>query len=170
MSGALQNSSIASIARPMYGQPLFPPGGLPLDRTVQPAPQNWLARFLHIKPATKILCFQIGRMRALKEVSKAFKEWRRYGMKDVIVDKSNFRVFTRVDASNRKFTLDFMSHHQSLTASRSQHQTSIDRCWILPHLQALPSDQHIHSSFHTGAGCEVELWTRLQVARAAFDR
>ncbi|MCJ1353584.1 MAG: hypothetical protein MMC33_003571 [Icmadophila ericetorum] len=100
MSGGLHNGSSSSVVRRFYGQSLHPPRSFPTERVIQPAPQNWLARFLHIKPAKKILCFQIGKMHALKEISKLLREWRRYGMKDIVVDKGNARVFARVDAKN----------------------------------------------------------------------
>ena len=105
MSGGLHNGSSSSVVRRFYGQSLHPPRSFPTERVIQPAPQNWLARFLHIKPAKKILCFQIGKMHALKEISKLLREWRRYGMKDIVVDKGNARVFARVDAKNRKASL-----------------------------------------------------------------
>ncbi|KAI9767301.1 MAG: hypothetical protein M1835_007050 [Candelina submexicana] len=62
--------------------------------------QNWLARFLHIKPASKLLCFCITKRQARREVAAILRDWKRYGMKDVSVDKDKNIVFGRVDQMN----------------------------------------------------------------------
>ncbi len=64
--------------------------------------QNWLARFLHIKPASKLLCFCITKRRARREVAAILRDWKRYGMRDVSVDKDKNVVFGRVDQMNCK--------------------------------------------------------------------
>ncbi|KAI9875894.1 MAG: hypothetical protein M1830_007823 [Pleopsidium flavum] len=69
-------------------------------RSIQPQPQNWLARFFHIKPASKTLCFQVTKQRARREVVSILREWRKYGMGDVVVDKTRGRVWSRVDEKN----------------------------------------------------------------------
>ncbi|KAL9099714.1 MAG: hypothetical protein Q9163_004823 [Psora crenata] len=69
-------------------------------RTIDPQPQNWLARFLRIKPATRILCFQVTKVRARREVANVFRDWRRYGMCDIHVDKTTSRIWAGVDAKN----------------------------------------------------------------------
>ena len=72
-------------------------------RSIQPAPQNWLARFLHIKPAMKILCFQLPNVKARQEVVGILRDWRKYGMRDVVVDKARSRVWASVASDNRKY-------------------------------------------------------------------
>ncbi|KAI9701221.1 MAG: hypothetical protein M1836_001890 [Candelina mexicana] len=62
--------------------------------------QNWLARFLHIKPASKLLCFCITKRQARREVAAILRDWKRYGMRDVSVDKDKNIVFGRVDQMN----------------------------------------------------------------------
>ncbi|KAI9817521.1 MAG: hypothetical protein M1827_001131 [Pycnora praestabilis] len=62
--------------------------------------QNWLARFLHIKPAMKLLCFSVGKRRARREIAAILRDWKRYGMRDVSVDKDRNVVFGRVDQMN----------------------------------------------------------------------
>ena len=62
--------------------------------------QHWLARMLRIKPATKILCFQVPKRRARREIVTILREWRKYGMKDVVSDRVRNIVFARVDATN----------------------------------------------------------------------
>ncbi|KAI9839727.1 MAG: hypothetical protein M1837_002046 [Sclerophora amabilis] len=68
-------------------------------RSVQPQ-RNWLTRFLHIKPASKILCFDAGRLRARREIIAILKDWRKYGLKDVTIHKQRNIIFGRVDAQN----------------------------------------------------------------------
>ncbi|KAH7037585.1 uncharacterized protein B0I36DRAFT_420402 [Microdochium trichocladiopsis] len=62
--------------------------------------QNWLARLFHVKPATRYLCFCISRRRARREIAVLLREWRKYGIRDVDVDKERNIVFARVGAKN----------------------------------------------------------------------
>jgi hypothetical protein len=64
--------------------------------------QNWLARLFRVKPATSHLCFGISRKRARQEVAGVLREWRRYGMRDVQVDRERNIVFARVGKDNCK--------------------------------------------------------------------
>ena len=105
MHGGLQNSSHDGFLNQSGislrdDKLMLPP---PVPRTIQPAHQNWFARFLRIKPAVSVLCFQVSKVRARKEVSKLFNEWKKYGMRDIVVDKLNARVWARVDATNCEF-------------------------------------------------------------------
>ena len=107
MSGALPDNSSAP-NRGSRDDKLMPPP--PIPRAIQPQHQNWLARFLRIKPAVTIVCFQVSKMRARKEVASIFREWRKYGMKDIVVDKVAGRVWARVDAKNcTSFPLSYTS-------------------------------------------------------------
>ena len=69
-------------------------------RPIQQRAHNWLARFLGIKPAVHVLCFQVNKLRARREIANVFREWRKFGMRDVIVDKAAGRVWARVDGNN----------------------------------------------------------------------
>jgi hypothetical protein len=64
--------------------------------------QNWFAKFFHIKPATRVICLQTSKGKARKELVKILKEWRKYGIKDVISERRTGGdvVRGRVDASN----------------------------------------------------------------------
>ena len=62
--------------------------------------QNWLARLFRVKPAMRHLCFNIPKRRARQEVAILLREWRRYGIKDVEVDKGRNIIFARVGAKN----------------------------------------------------------------------
>ncbi|KAF2810308.1 Pkinase-domain-containing protein, partial [Mytilinidion resinicola] len=61
---------------------------------------NWLSRFLHIKPASKTLCFHIGRGRARQELVRLLRDWQRFGVRDVFFDRKTNVVNARVDKSN----------------------------------------------------------------------
>ncbi|KAF1962771.1 Pkinase-domain-containing protein [Byssothecium circinans] len=62
---------------------------------------NWLSRFLHIKPASKTLCFKVGRPRARKELLRLLREWECRGVRDVAVSPDNKNVVNaRVDKNN----------------------------------------------------------------------
>jgi serine/threonine-protein kinase HSL1, negative regulator of Swe1 kinase len=68
-------------------------------RNIEPQ-QSWLARLFRVKPATGHLCFTIPRRRARQEIAILLKEWRRYGIRDVQVDKDRNIVFGRVGPKN----------------------------------------------------------------------
>ncbi len=62
--------------------------------------QNCLAKLFRVKPAMGYMCFTISRRRTRQEIAILFKEWRKYGMKDVQVDKERNLVFARVSTKN----------------------------------------------------------------------
>ncbi|KIW20557.1 hypothetical protein PV08_01132 [Exophiala spinifera] len=64
--------------------------------------QNWFAKFFHIKPASRVICLQIGKDKARKELVKILKEWRKYGIKDVVSERRTGGdvVRGRVDMAN----------------------------------------------------------------------
>ncbi|KAK6865086.1 Pkinase-domain-containing protein [Apiospora arundinis] len=68
-------------------------------RNIEPQ-QNWLARLFRVKPATDYLCFNISRRRVRQEIAILLKEWRRYGIRDIQVDKDRNIVFGRVGPHN----------------------------------------------------------------------
>jgi hypothetical protein len=65
---------------------------------------NWLSRFLHIKPANKTLCFQIGRGKARQDLIRLLRDWQRFGVHDVSLDRETNTINSRIDKSNRKYT------------------------------------------------------------------
>ncbi|KIW89741.1 uncharacterized protein Z519_09898 [Cladophialophora bantiana CBS 173.52] len=64
--------------------------------------QNWFAKFFHIKPATRVICLQISKGKAKKELIKILKDWRKYGLRDVVSERRGGGdvVRGRVDVSN----------------------------------------------------------------------
>lgn len=77
--------------------------------------QNWFAKFFHIQPATKIICLNVSRPKARREVVKALKDWKKYGLRDVTVDKTRNLVFGRVDQVNCVWFLVMLLVYQMLT-------------------------------------------------------
>lgn len=69
--------------------------------------QNWFAKFFHIKPASRVICLQVGKHKARKELVKILKEWRKYGIKDVVSERRTGGdvVRGRVDMSNCESSL-----------------------------------------------------------------
>ena len=106
MSGALQNASHnGALKHNAHGKKdstedamMQPPPQI--ARVIVPQPQNWLARLLRIKPAVNVKCFQVSVVRARKEVAGVFRDWRRHGMRDIVVDKAAGRIWARVDVQN----------------------------------------------------------------------
>ena len=64
--------------------------------------QSWLARLLRVKPATDYVCMTLSRRRARQEVTILFREWRKYGISGIQVDKKRNIIFARVGAKNCK--------------------------------------------------------------------
>lgn len=64
--------------------------------------QNWLTRLFRVKPATSYVCMNLSRRRARQEVAILLREWRRYGIRDIQVDKQRNIIFARVAAKNCK--------------------------------------------------------------------
>jgi serine/threonine-protein kinase HSL1 (negative regulator of Swe1 kinase) len=65
---------------------------------------NWLSRFLHIKPANKTLCFQIGRGKVRQDLVRLLRDWQRFGIRDVSFDRDTNIISAGVDKNNRKYT------------------------------------------------------------------
>jgi len=63
---------------------------------------NWLSRFLHIKPASKILCFEAKRGKVRQVLVRQLQAWEQGGIKDVSC-KNNV-IAARIDKTNRKYT------------------------------------------------------------------
>jgi hypothetical protein len=62
--------------------------------------QNWLARLFRVKPATSYLCMAISRRRARQEVALLLRDWRKYGIRGIQVDKQRNIVFAKIGAKN----------------------------------------------------------------------
>lgn len=44
-------------------------------------------------------------MRARKEVASIYREWRKYGLRDIVIDKAAGRIWARVAEKNGKYAL-----------------------------------------------------------------
>ncbi|KAM0722783.1 hypothetical protein Q7P37_002225 [Cladosporium fusiforme] len=62
--------------------------------------RSWFARFLNIKPASKLLCFSIPRGRARQELVLLLKEWQRHGIRDLEYSREHNSISARVDKNN----------------------------------------------------------------------
>lgn len=75
--------------------------------------QNWLARLFHVSPAKGYLCFNLTKRRARQEVTLLLKDWRQYGIKDVVVNKQRNIVFGKVAPENCKSTHNTRTSHEA---------------------------------------------------------
>lgn len=68
--------------------------------------QSWFAKFLHLKPATSVLVLNVSKVHARKEIVRILREWRKFGIRDVEVEKRSTGdvVRARVDAANCEYT------------------------------------------------------------------
>lgn len=51
----------------------------------------------------QFICFSVSKRKARNEIVKVFKDWKRYGIRGVQVDKDRSIVFGRVAAKNCMF-------------------------------------------------------------------
>jgi serine/threonine-protein kinase HSL1, negative regulator of Swe1 kinase len=75
----------------------------PASRQIEPQ-RSWIAKLFHVKPALKFVCFSVSKRKARKEIVKILKDWKRYGVRGVQVDKDRNIVFGRVAAKNCTLT------------------------------------------------------------------
>ncbi|PSN69091.1 Pkinase-domain-containing protein [Corynespora cassiicola Philippines] len=61
---------------------------------------NWLTRFFHIKPASKILCFHVGRGKVRQDLYHLLRDWRRFGVLDLELDRKTNVISARIDRNN----------------------------------------------------------------------
>ena len=62
--------------------------------------RSWFARFFHLKPATRIICFSIPRGKARQELVILLREWERHGIKDLQYSRETNTITARVDKQN----------------------------------------------------------------------
>ena len=94
-------------------------------RQIEPQ-QNWLAKLFHVKPVATFVCFSVSKRRARQEITTILKEWKRYGIRDIQVDKERNVVFGRVAAKNCRFQSRLSS--TQLTRPRLGHERGFF-CW-----------------------------------------
>ena len=76
-------------------------------RQIEPQ-QNWFAKLFRVKPACKFICFKVPKRRARMELVTLLREWKRYGIRDIHVDKRRNIVFGRVGAKNCECLLSLL--------------------------------------------------------------
>jgi serine/threonine-protein kinase HSL1, negative regulator of Swe1 kinase len=64
--------------------------------------QNWFAKFFHLKPASRTICLCVSKAKARREIVKILREWKKYGLRDVVSEPSGGRdlIRGRVDSMN----------------------------------------------------------------------
>lgn len=79
----------------------------PRTRQIEPQ-QTWIARLFHVKPATKYICLSVTNRRARQEIANLLRDWRKYGARDIVVDKDRNMVFGRVGAKNCEYIHSYL--------------------------------------------------------------
>ncbi|EKD14605.1 uncharacterized protein L3040_000129 [Drepanopeziza brunnea f. sp. 'multigermtubi'] len=112
-------------------------------RTRRVAPQqSWLAKLFHVKPASQFLCFSVSQKRARREITALLKDWKRYGIEGLQVDKERNIVFARVSANNflEMKEVAFACEIMTVIEHGKRNHLSIVRC---------TQEQGAASTFHT---------------------
>ena len=100
LSGAVDRAASSSTSHtirldnPSVGDQQVPPPVVIKPHT------NWFARFLRIKPASYMLCLQISRVQARKVIASILRGWKKFGLRDLVIDKARCIICVRVDAKN----------------------------------------------------------------------
>ncbi|KAH7316429.1 hypothetical protein B0I35DRAFT_354279 [Stachybotrys elegans] len=91
--------------------------------------QSWIAKLFRVKPATSHLCMEISRKRARQEIALLLRGWRKYGIRQVQVDKGRNIVFARVAAENhlRMKEVEFAAEIMTVIEHGTRNQLSIVR-------------------------------------------
>ena len=102
--GALANESTATTAKVRHAHfgdiPHQPNRERSLSRPPPPT-YNFFTRLLHVKPATHVLALMVSRDRALTEIRSIWRDWRRYGTRDIGIDRNKGLVWASVDENNK---------------------------------------------------------------------
>lgn len=66
--------------------------------------KNWLAKFFHIKPASRAIILQLSKVKARREIGRILNDWDKYGLRDVIIERRDGQdvISGRVDRKNCK--------------------------------------------------------------------
>jgi len=85
------------------------------------ASQNWFAKFLHLKPATSFVVMQASKAQSRREIVKILREWRKFGLRDVAVEKrpTGDLIRARVDTVNCEYFKNMLCI--TLTCPRSAY-------------------------------------------------
>ncbi|PUU74304.1 hypothetical protein B9Z19DRAFT_1056399 [Tuber borchii] len=76
-------------------------GGFEEDQFTKVMSQrNWFMKFLNVKPASRVICFNISPMATRKEIMKLWKEWVKYGLVIVEDDRKSLVMRARVGTPN----------------------------------------------------------------------
>lgn len=65
--------------------------------------QNWMAKLFNMKPPARYICFAVSKQRGRREIAILLREWKKYGIRDLQMDKQRNIVFGKVGAANCKF-------------------------------------------------------------------
>lgn len=63
-------------------------------------PYNWFARLLQVKPASMTLVFEASRIHVIKEVRSILRDWKRFGVREIVIDKHEGRIWASLNADN----------------------------------------------------------------------
>lgn len=89
----IPSPSLATTPPAAQGEPITP--STPAEPT-----RSWFARFLRIRPESRVLCFAIPRGRARNEVYRLLRDWQRHGICDLTYFPQDNAITARVDKVN----------------------------------------------------------------------
>lgn len=67
--------------------------------------RSWFMKFLNVKPASRVICFNISPVATRKEIMKLWKEWVKYGLIIIGDDRKALVMRARVGTPNSEFAM-----------------------------------------------------------------
>ncbi|OJJ43112.1 hypothetical protein ASPZODRAFT_74966 [Penicilliopsis zonata CBS 506.65] len=106
-----------------------------------PKNQNWFARVFQIKPATRVAALNTSKVKAWRDVYRILRDWKQYGIEQVLLDKANSTIRGRVGDDNllRLNPVEFSAEFYTVLEHGRQANLSLVR---------FRQDRGAASSFH----------------------
>lgn len=107
------------------------------------------------------MCFQVSKVRARREIASLLREWRKYGIRDIVVDKNTSRIWAKVARVNCKFS-------SYLLFFRKSHLISVPALHIPPLSFAI----ELFTVLHLGrkANLSIARFTQEKGAKSSFEK
>ncbi|GKZ30092.1 hypothetical protein AbraIFM66950_007786 [Aspergillus brasiliensis] len=112
--------------------------------------QNWFARVFQIKPATRVIALNTSTTKARKYIHKTLREWKKWGMEEVYLDKDKRVIYGSLGEVNLQFSAEFCTYLEqgrqeklSLVRFKQEHGAASSFHKVVDTLYLLMKGQHM---------------------------
>ena len=92
--------------------------------------RNWLVKLFNIQPHRDYICFAISSNKVRHEILNTLRDWRKYGIRGIYIERKRNTVFAEVGPNNCKFTLLFSRPFMEDRRLTTQHRSRNEACHI----------------------------------------